>query len=246
MYKPVFSQVDLFLVQNPDTEDILRREGYTNVRTVGDSRIDRAFQVVATHREYPELAQAVGNKPVLVVGSTWPEDERVWIPAWKQLEDKPYLIVAPHEPSPQRMAELQASIGYPLDRWSERQQGLHSPHGVLVDTIGDLAYLYRYATVAYIGGAFGKGLHNIIEPVAFRTPVVFGPKTNRFPEAADAAHAGFGLSIQDETTAGHALVYFLNTPSLREKIDRYLSLNRSASDRIYEHIMQLVGLSNHR
>jgi 3-deoxy-D-manno-octulosonic-acid transferase len=245
MYKPVFRQVDLFLVQNPETEEILRREGYTNVHTVGDSRIDRAFQVVATHREYPELAQAVGNKTVLIVGSTWQEDERVWIPAWKQLQDKPYLIVAPHEPTPQRIAELQASIGYPLDRWSERQKGLHSPHGVLIDTIGDLAYLYRYGSVAYIGGAFGRGLHNIIEPIAFRIPVVFGPKINRFPEATDAAYAGFGLSIQDETTAGHALAYFLKTPSLREKIDRYLSQNRSASDRICEYITQLAHPKKH-
>jgi 3-deoxy-D-manno-octulosonic-acid transferase len=236
MYRPIFSMVDKFLVQDSQTANILLKHGFSNVAIVGDSRIDRSFQTVAEKQHFSDLETAISGKQVLVVGSTWPEDERVWIPAWKQLYPRPYLIVAPHEPSTERIAKIEESVGMPLGRWSKRQEGLQDSAGLIIDTIGDLSSVYRYASVAYVGGAFGSGLHNIIEPLIFGVPVVFGPKTARFPEAQDATKGGFGLSVQDETTAIHALSYFLKNANHKEKILEYLSANKGASQRIFQEL----------
>ncbi len=237
MYRPIFSMVDKFLVQDSQSAAILIKHGFSSVVIVGDSRIDRSFQTVSEKPNFPDLESAICGKQVMVVGSTWPEDERVWIPAWKQLAPRPYLIVAPHEPSIERVAKIEEMIGLPLGRWSKRQEGFEDSAGIIIDTIGDLSSLYRYASVAYVGGAFGSGLHNIIEPLIFGVPVVFGPKTARFPEAQDATKGGFGLSVQDETTAVHALSYFLKNANHKEKILGYMSANKGASQRIFQELL---------
>ena len=135
----------------------------------------------------PLLAPLVGPRPTLVAGSTWPADERHVLPAWTALRERvpnARLLIAPHEPTPAHLA--------PIERWAERE-GLRlarlaaadaDADVVLVDRVGVLGDLYALADVAFVGGGFhDAGLHSVLEPAAFGSPVIFGP---RFANSRDA------------------------------------------------------------
>ncbi|MDX2282833.1 MAG: glycosyltransferase N-terminal domain-containing protein [Bacteroidia bacterium] len=162
-----------------------------------DTRYDR----VAANRDTPwtdeAAAQLRAGRFCLVGGSVWPPDVELILEAWARLREQlPLaLILAPHEIHPEEIGRWIARFPEESIRYSERA-GLGPQHRILwVDNIGLLARLYRYADAAWVGGAFGTGLHNVLEPAAYGCPVFFGPRWQRFPEAGELIAAGGAQSI---------------------------------------------------
>lgn len=241
-YKKMFDKVSVFLVQDELSKQIIEQNGYSNVILVGDSRIDRCFQIRDNPKNYTHLTKIIQDRKVLIIGSSWPEDEKIWIPYWKKIREDTFLIVAPHEISSSRLSDLSSQLGNDIIRLSTISQNEHSCQGILVDTIGDLPHLYQFAEVAYIGGAFGKGLHNIMEALAFKVPVLFGPKIAKFPEARDAVEGGFGKIVHNTIEFEKAHTYFQSN-NQSDSIQKYLASNQGASNRIAEVILNHLPLN---
>ena len=159
---------------------------HPKVEVMGDTRCDSVLER-RDRLKIPELPQAAKDGFVFVAGSTWPPDEECIFSALKEaLTEFPelFLILAPHEPISEYLENAEKHFaGIPLVRWSNIST---SPEGVrilLIDSVGILAGLYHSAKMAYVGGAFTTGVHNILEPVAMGATVVFGPKHDNSAEA---------------------------------------------------------------
>lgn len=175
-----------------------------NALVLGDGRMDAAVARIARGEGPPERwSRFADARPVLVLGSSWPEDESVWLPVlmrrthWK-------FVFAPHDPS--RAEELRAKLPLPALRSSEwsnyRDEQLEEARVLVVDQLGSLFGLYGGAQAAFVGGAFAQGLHNILEPLSWGIPVAFGPHIGRHWEAADALRDGVAQTV---TTLDEAL-----------------------------------------
>jgi len=164
----------------------------------GDTRFDRVMQNAEKVKSFPTIEKFIGNKKCLVVGSSWKEDEAVVCSTLNKLKDTK-VIIAPHEIHESRISSIEASLTQKIIKFSDLKSSTNSEDFdvLIIDNIGILMHLYQYADVAYVGGAFGKGLHNILEPACFGVPVIFGNNYSKFPEAAQFLNAGIGNSISN-------------------------------------------------
>ncbi len=217
-YRNLLTYFTHIFVQNKASVNLLRGIGITHVTLAGDTRFDRVAQVAAGKRAIPEVAAFVGTDPVLVVGSAWAADMAVLIPFLNQFDQPLRVIIAPHEIHSAEISGWQSQLTKPSVRFSELKkladsQLVATPY-LFIDNIGMLTSLYHYGTFAFIGGAFGKGLHNCLEAATFGLPLFFGPNYQKFQEAIDLIAQGGAFSIQD--TNGLSLLIndlYKNTPA---------------------------------
>lgn len=196
------------------------------VSVTGDTRYDQvAARAAAVDRESPLLAPLSSRRPTLVAGSTWPADERVLLPAWRDLRRSvpdARLIIAPHEPTAQHLE--------PIRRWAQESALTIGPLGadatqnadvILVDRVGVLGDLYALADAAYVGGGFHTaGLHSVLEPAAFGVPVLFGPRHHNSRDAALLIDCDGGESVADAPTLVRAMRIVLTEPDTRSSAGR--------------------------
>lgn len=185
-------------VQHKDSEQLLQHNGINRVTVAGDTRFDRVKQVAETAYKHTLLESFTEGWPVIVAGSTWERDEQILEHAFRQLPMDTRWIIAPHELSDGHIKRLQKRFP---DSVLFTQLDREMPSGtrvVIVDTIGHLSYLYRYGVLAYIGGGFGKGIHNILEAATYGLPVIFGPVYHKFYEAVELAKLSAAFPVQDE------------------------------------------------
>jgi 3-deoxy-D-manno-octulosonic-acid transferase len=193
----------------------------TRISVTGDTRYDQVWaRALAARLDSPLLAPLRGGRPTLVAGSTWPADERYLLEAWRGIHERhpdARLIVAPHEPTPAHVA--------PIEQWCERESLAGARLGsaaaaeadvVIVDRIGVLGDLYALADVAFVGGGFhAAGLHSVLEPAAFGTPVVFGPRHTGSRDAGLLLGARAAATAQDTTSLEAAIEAWLDDASAR-------------------------------
>jgi 3-deoxy-D-manno-octulosonic-acid transferase len=187
------------------------------VHAAGDTRFDRVCAVADSSAPIEALAHLPGSSPVIVAGSTWPEDERL-LSAYVQRHPEVRLIIAPHEISLDHLASIERSFPKVI-RWSACQTPGTTPgqlkdpewRTLLIDNVGMLSRLYRYGTVAYVGGGFHRaGIHNILEAAVYGMPVLFGPVHQKAREATDLKKLGGAFVVR-------------NTPDLDEVMKALLS-----------------------
>ncbi len=190
-----------FFVQNERSKDLLAQIGFTAVTVIGDTRFDRVCRIVDQARQIPEVERFVNGQPCMVAGSTWPPDEEL-LTRYMNTENRMMKwIIAPHELHESQINRLIESVRAKVVRYSQLMETTPTDYQVLIiDNIGMLSSLYRYGTVAYIGGGFGKGIHNTLEAAAYGIPVFFGPAYKKFQEAVDMVEQGaaFPISNYDE------------------------------------------------
>ena len=193
---------DGIAVQDEDSYHLVRygvRFPAERLIVSGDPRIDRVQHLARSSFADPVLeAFSGGEKLTLIAGSVWPEDLKVWRAAWPSLRARYRVIFAPHHLDQEQVARsLVQWEGLKYSSGSEvlTPARLRSHDVLFLDTMGLLSRAYRYADVAYVGGAFRTGLHNTLEPLAYGLPVVFGPNHGKFPEAGAAIKAGGAFSV---------------------------------------------------
>ncbi len=191
------------LVQDENSKKLLKGIGYKRVFRCGDPRVDRVLDLARKQKPLPFLEQFTQERkiPLLILGSTWPADEKLLIPwvnthlpkGWK-------VLIAPHEIRQGHIKKLMRQLKEPTQCYTAlKTEPLRSETRILIlDTIGLLAASYRYGRLAYIGGGFGKGIHNILEPAAFGLPLLFGPRYKKFEEAVFWVERGAAFPIQHE------------------------------------------------
>ena len=188
-------------VQDEASKKLLADHGIENVEVCGDTRFDRVLEIRQNARLLPEVETfSKGEKPVLVAGSSWPEDEALIIPYFNSHPEMK-LIIAPHEIHREHLLYIQSLLNRPSVRLSEsNMEALQSNDCLIIDSFGMLSSIYRYGNIAYIGGGFGRGIHNTLEAAVYGIPVIFGPKNQKFKEAAKLLACGGGFSIENMTT----------------------------------------------
>ena len=238
-FRNLLFQMNWIFTQNDQSIALLQSIGFSRASKVGDTRFDRVAATAAEPRPLEDIRSWIGARPTVVVGSAWQEDMDILVPL---INSKPeYLwIIAPHDLSPE-----------PLDLWAAQLNPLAQKYSqwcpkdsntiLFIDNIGMLSSLYQFAKVAYVGGAFGKGLHNILEPLGFGVPVIFGEvkKSGKFPEAAQSQLEGCGFQVG---TAEDLLQVFVNLEkedfyqAATDSAKNWVNLNLGAAERIVSFI----------
>ncbi len=228
-------------LQRSEYVSYFNQQGFENVSVAGDTRIDRSLALpLEADTKIPGLLQTFSLYD-MVAGSTWPEDENLICDIVNTSAFR--IIIAPHDISSSRISGLVSKLNVKYSKLSELKKEDDAAQVLVVDSIGLLAYLYKSGKVAYVGGGFGKGIHNILEPMAFGKPVIFGPLYEKFPEAVDAVRNGNGLTIMNTQDLKIALLQ-LEDPELLSRLGsasrNYLEEHSGASARVTNYILDSI------
>lgn len=230
-----------FFVQNQESEKLLRSAGISNVTLTGDTRFDRVFAIARQHKPMPLIEKFCAGKKVFIAGSSWEPDEAIFIPLIHHHELNLKFIIAPHDTSPGRINTIREHLGQPVVCYSElNEENAAQATILIIDSVGLLSQLYRYATVAFIGGGYTGSIHNIQEPVTFGVPVFFGPNYHKFREARELVALGGAFSV----TSSEELVKKVTeiTGDLQENSRlsaiclNYVEENRGATEKIMDYL----------
>ena len=205
-------------VQDEASQKILARHGIKTVEVAGDTRFDRVMAIAAARKRIPLAEAFAGDRTVVVAGSTWKEDETLLL-SYLNRRVRPYKwIIAPHEIHPSHIAWLTERLQVPFMLFSEGDARDPAKVEVLViDNIGMLSSLYAYGRLAYIGGGFGSGIHNVPEAAVYGVPVLFGPRYGKFREAVDLVRLGGAYPLENATELERLLNRFYDDVAAREK-----------------------------
>ncbi len=241
-------------VQDEASRELLAGIGVTNVTVAGDTRFDRVTDIMRTTVDLPLIDWFKLNNPTTIVfGSSWETDEDIYIP-WLNEQNGVKAIIAPHEFNAERLAQLKSRIPGSM-LWSEFKDVHKTPSDgscdavnpdltkcIIIDCFGLLASLYRYGDIAYVGGGFGAGIHNINEAAVYGMPVVFGPKFSKFKEARDLVELGGAFSISDEAGFRSVADTFISDKKALEKASaiagEYIRRNLGATECIYNKLFR--------
>jgi len=241
-YRKILGSFTQIFVQDMESSELLKKYGFNNFIVSGDTRFDRVKQISVRNTEMKEVSSFAGDSPILIAGSTWEKDELLIREAYLSLKGKCKWIIAPHEPSEQHIHRLKRWFPEAL-LFSELKKDFEDEIDVIiVNTIGHLSSLYHYGLIAYIGGGFGKGIHNILEASAAGLPVLFGPNYNRFREALDLKSAGAAYVVEHSDDLIRQILLMLNDQGLlktRSQIaENYTISNTGATDKIVDFVFK--------
>ncbi|MBP94071.1 MAG: 3-deoxy-D-manno-octulosonic acid transferase, partial [Flavobacteriaceae bacterium] len=188
------------------------------------------------------IEQFKNNQLCLVAGSTWPEDEALLIDYINHTNYNTKFIIAPHNIKSSQIEKLKKSLTKQTVLFSEKEhKNLNEYDVFIIDTIGLLTKIYKYADIAYVGGAMGTtGLHNTLEPAVFGVPIIIGTHYNKFPEASQMILEGGMVSISDTVNLTETLNYFIKNPLLIQKSGNqnfnYIKKNTGAVIQIVDYL----------
>lgn len=241
-YLKILHCYERLFVQDEASAELLANYGVKDVSVCGDTRFDRVLDVQRQARLVPIIEEFVGNgeQLVLVAGSTWPQDEDILIPYFNE-HPEIKLIIAPHEIHREHLMDIASKLRRPSVRLSEtNDQYIADKDCLIIDSFGLLSSIYRYGKVAYIGGGFGKGIHNTLEAAVYGMPILFGPKYQKFKEAKDLIAIGGGFSLTDEAAFIDRMDGLVAGPDLITNIGslvcKYVEENTGVTDKILKEI----------
>lgn len=255
MFRKMLHCFDRLYVQDERSRRLLRVIGVENVTVAGDTRFDRVTDVMRSTVDIPGFPGFAPDAPVkFIAGSSWEADEDIYVP-WLNNHPEIPFIIAPHEFNETRLEALRNRFTCGkvvlLSEWigivkKYRKEGAPLPgwlsevRGIIVDSFGKLSTLYRFADIAYIGGGFGTGIHNLNEAAVYGMPVIFGPNHAKFKEASDLIACGGGFSVADSVGFDRAMDSLLSDPATLKRAGaaagKYIRDNLGATDRIYSEI----------
>lgn len=244
-YRKMLTYFTHLFVQDERSRELLAEYGVTNVTVAGDTRFDRVLEVRRQARELPVIERFLeredGKRPVvLVAGSSWPQDEALFIPYFHGRPEMK-LIIAPHEIHREHLLAIETMLKRPFIRLSEaRPDNLADKDCLIVDSFGLLSSIYRYGQIAYIGGGFGAGIHNTLEAAVYGVPVLFGPRYHKFKEAKDLIAVGGGFSVAGADSFRRKMDELLAEPEALESAGRaagdFTRDSAGATDTIYRYL----------
>ncbi len=246
-----------FFVQNQVSKDLLAKLKITDVSIVGDTRFDRVLQIKQQAKVLPVVEQFKSSGKVFVAGSSWLPDEEIFIPYF--LKEKPdwKLIIAPHVIDEAHLQQIEKLLeGRRVVRYTEMmkcQSPATNPQSpltetpseadvLIIDCFGLLSSIYRYADIAYVGGGFGVGIHNLPEAAVWGVPVFFGPNNQRFQEAQDLKECGGGVEIADYGDFRSKMEVFAGDPSKCQEVGRRAANYIKEKSGATEKVLSALGL----
>lgn len=243
-YRRILYRITHFFVQDPKSLSLLKKIKIDRAMVSGDTRFDRVWEICKSRKEIPEVSAFKNDHQLMIIGSAWPEDMELLIPFINENNIK--FIIAPHEISPKFIQDMESNLNKPSIRYSQLIDNVNVPEVdvLIIDNIGMLSSLYGYADFAYVGGAFGNGLHNILEPATFGIPVFFGNKNyKKFNEAVDLTKLGGAATVDsyDSLIKEYRLFSDRNTYDIASHINKtYIAENRGATGKVISYCKKLL------
>ena len=245
LHRKMLGYFNHIFVQDTDSKELLSTIGIKKVTTAGDTRFDRVVNIASNFSPIPIVEKfAEGNK-VIVAGSTWKEDEELLSALVDRKEYK--FIIVPHEINTEHIYQTLSLFPSSLPFSQSERSDIDSFRAIVIDNYGMLSRIYKYATIAYVGGGFNKsGIHNTLEAVVFGKPVIIGPNYKKFKEARELVDVGasFTVSTKDEIVN---LIDNLSSPELLEaagqKAETYVKNNIGATDTVMGYIQENLLLT---
>jgi len=247
-YARCLRRISHFFVQNERSVELLRTIGVqNNVTIVGDTRFDRVIDIRNNARPLPLVEQFTRVKEdsnaapfVLVAGSSWQPDEDILLDYVNRHPDL-RLVIAPHVVNDAHIQEIEQKLTTPALRYSQATlENVDDYRVLIIDGYGLLSSIYRYATVAYVGGGFGVGIHNVPEAAVYGIPVIIGPNHQRFAEAMALIANGGCKSIENAEDFSVIMDDFLENPAhitqAGSAAGDYIHQNAGATPGIYQHV----------
>ena len=220
-FREILTRFAHIFTQNEASAALLRSRGLTRVSVAGDTRFDTVVATAASAaRSLPVVDAFVADgAPVLVVGSSWPEDLPVLLPLLRRYQGQLRVLLAPHEISETNLRLVESALPGQVLRYSQAETANVAQARVLLfDNVGLLSQLYRFGEYAYIGGAFGKGLHNTLEAAAFGLPLFFGPTYSKFQEAVELVALRCAFPVRNAAELEAAFTYLWHTEDARLRL----------------------------
>lgn len=239
-FKQSLKAFHYFFVQNKISETLLNSIGFLNVQITGDTRFDRVIENFEKSEILFSIEAFKNNHFTVVVGSSWLEDENVYLPVLNATENIKWII-APHNIKDEEIKSLKNKINKKTILFSQdNPRELTEAEVFIIDTIGLLNKIYKYADVAYVGGAFKTGLHNILEPAVFGIPILIGPKFQKFQEAKDLVGLKSCISVTSTNEFKEQLNQLHASEKHRARLgsinQKYVLENKEATLKIVNHL----------
>lgn len=243
-YAQVLKLVTHFFVQDEESRELLASRGICdNVTIVGDTRFDRVIDICCAAKELPLVERFRGDTPfVLVAGSSWGPDEDIIIPYFNSHPDMK-LVLAPHVIDEDHLRQIESKLARPSVRYTEATlDNVAQADCLIVNCFGLLSSIYRYGQVAYVGGGFGVGIHNVPEAAVYGVPVLIGPNNKGFREAQDLLRLGGCFEVTDKNQFNTLICKLAQDRNLCEErgtISRdYITSNAGAADKIFRTVLE--------
>ena len=231
-----------FFVQNEISRQLLAKIGINEVTVVGDTRFDRVLQIKEAAKQLPVVEAFTDGHRTFVAGSSWQPDEDIFIP-WFNAHKDWKLIIAPHVIGEDHLQQILSKIEGKAVRYTQASaEEVRDAQVLIIDCFGLLSSIYHYGEVAYVGGGFGVGIHNLPEAAVWGVPVIFGPNNQRFQEAQQLKACGGGLEINGAADFQRIMDRFDANPQQVEadgkKAGDYVKGKAGATDKV----LHSVGL----
>ena len=236
-----------FFVQNKISKELLNSATFNNVTINGDTRFDRVFEITKQDNEIAFIENFTDQKYTLLAGSTWKKDEELlidYINNHASVEEK--FIIAPHNINQNDINNLKNNLTKKTLLFSEQAtKNAEDAQVLIIDSIGILTKIYSYASIAYVGGGFGTGIHNILEPATFGIPILIGPNYQKFNEAEELIELGACKAIHNNSEFNLAVTSLFSNDAERidkgKKAREYILKNTGASKKIIDYLINYIS-----
>lgn len=232
-----------FFVQDENSKMILEKSGIENVTVAGDTRFDRVTAIRDQAAPVREVSEFVGETPTMIIGSAWPEDMKVMVPVMQKLQHRMKFIVVPHEVDQSSLDKISSYLSswIKFSEWKTNS----AERVLIVDKIGMLSRLYASGKFAWIGGAYGKGLHNTLEAAVYGMPVFFGNLNyQKFREARELIQEGAAFPTSSSVELEQKLISLLDDPEKLKKLSFiasvYVARHKGATEIVLKYFKNVL------
>ncbi|MFA6581647.1 MAG: glycosyltransferase N-terminal domain-containing protein [Paludibacter sp.] len=236
-YRDLLGTFKHIFVQDKNSLDLLQKNGIATASVCGDTRFDRVSDLAQQAKSLPLMEEFVKDgKKIIVAGSTWPKDEELLV-QYLKLHPESKLVLVPHEIHQSHIMDISKLLDGKFVRYTDATiENVKTTNCLVVDVIGVLSSIYRYANVAYIGGGFGVGIHNTLEAAVYGVPVVFGTNYKKFREARELIAIGGAFSISNYVVLEAQFDRLLKDEKAGKIAGEYVRNNTGATELILKEI----------
>jgi 3-deoxy-D-manno-octulosonic-acid transferase len=248
-YRRQLKKITYFFVQDKQSQEMLYSIDIRNVVVSGDTRFDRVFDISRNPASFGKVETFIQGAVIFMAGSTWPADDQLLVKIINQDNSELKYIIVPHEINQKHIEKLKKDLKKQVVVFSEySDRDFKKAKVLIIDKMGMLSSLYQYASIAYIGGGFGKGIHNTLEAATFGMPIIFGPNYKRFAEACDLIGYGSAFSVNNDKELWDQCLKLLGNYSLlkgtSEVSREYVSMKRGATGAILIFLNAIINPTN--
>ncbi|MCX7955301.1 MAG: 3-deoxy-D-manno-octulosonic acid transferase [Bacteroidales bacterium] len=235
-YRKILRKFTTIFTQDENSKELLTYANIKQVKVAGDTRCERVIQIANKNYSNTIIEDFIKSQQCIILGSIWLNDMKIASPIIRKYLNYKWIIV-PHEVSEKNIKKICKKLKVPVTVYSSYPEN-NTTNVLIVDTIGILSKIYRYANIVYVGGGFGKGIHNILEPAVYGVPVIFGPNNKKFIEAYFLKKCKGGFEIHTSSEFEEIMLSLLNNNDYR------IECGKAAKNYIYQNCGNINKILN--